>query len=79
MATAVQRILVIYLVLALAVLAFPGGLVDWLDRHNDSGWLTTPLAAMRVVDAASASMGVKGIGQGLRKRFAAIFSGDEEE
>ena len=31
--------LVIYFVFALVVFCFPGGLVDWLDERNASGWL----------------------------------------
>ncbi len=79
MARALRHILVVYVILALAVFAFPGGLVEWLDNHNDSGWLSAPLSAMRVVDAASASVGVKAVGQSLRKRFGAAFSGDEDQ
>ncbi len=62
---------VIYAVLALTVFAFPGGMVDWLDERNASGWLTAPLALARGIDAASAAVGVKGVGEWLRARFAA--------
>jgi hypothetical protein len=62
---------VIYAVLALTVFAFPGGMVDWLDERNVSGWLSAPLAVARGVDAVSAATGVKGVGQWLRARFAA--------
>jgi len=62
---------VIYAVLALAVFAFPGGLVDWLDERNADGWLTAPLALARGVDAASAAVGVKQLGERLRAGFAA--------
>ena len=34
------RAAIIYVVLALAVFAFPGGFVSWLDDRNASGWLT---------------------------------------
>ena len=61
---------VLYAVLALTVFAFPGGLVDWLDERNVSGWLSGPLAFARGVDAASAAIGVKAVGQALRKGFA---------
>ena len=68
---------VIYAVLALTVFCFPGGLVDWLDERNESGWLAAPLALARSVDAVSAAVGVKAVGQGLRKAFAdAIGEGD---
>lgn len=63
---------VIYGVLALTAFCFSGGLVDWLDERNASGWLAAPLALARGVDAASAALGVKQVGQGLRKRFAAL-------
>jgi len=68
---------VVYAVLALTVFCFPGGLVDWLDERNESGWLVAPLAIARGVDAASAALGVKQAGQALRKAFAdAIGEGD---
>jgi hypothetical protein len=63
---------VLYAVLALAAFAFPGGLVDWLDERNTDGWLAAPLALARGVDAVSAAVGVKGVGQALRKCFAAV-------
>ena len=72
-----RRILIIYAILGLVWFAFPGGLVDWLDERNASGWLDAPLAIARGVDAASAATGVKGIGQSLRKQFGAIIGGDE--
>ena len=71
-----RRILTIYAILAVAALAFPGGLVDWLDERNVSGWLSAPLAFARGVDAVSSAIGVKQVGQGLRKRFSALV-GDE--
>jgi len=67
---------VIYAVLALTVFAFPGGLVDWLDERNASGWLAAPLAVARGVDAASAAVGVKAVGERLRGWFAAAIGGD---
>lgn len=68
---------VVYAVLALTVFCFPGGLVDWLDERNQGGWLAAPLALARGVDAASAAVGVKQVGQALRKAFAdAIGEGD---
>jgi hypothetical protein len=60
----------LYAILALAVFAFPGGMVDWLDEHNESGWLAPPLALARAIDAASSALGVKAVGIALRKRFA---------
>ena len=47
---------VLYAVLALTVFAFPGGMVDWLDERNASGWLSGPLALARGIDAASAAV-----------------------
>jgi hypothetical protein len=76
-ASPVRRILIIYAILGLVWFAFPGGLVDWLDERNATGWLTAPLALARGIDAASAATGVKAVGQGLRKRFAAIIGDDE--
>lgn len=61
---------VVYAVLALTALCFPGGMVDWLDERNASGWLAAPLALARGVDAASAALGAKRVGEGLRKWFA---------
>ena len=75
--TALRRTLWIYAVFALILFAFPGGLVSWLDDRNQSGWLTAPLAVMRGVDAASAAVGVKAVGQWLRRGFAAAV-GEEE-
>jgi hypothetical protein len=72
-----RRILATYLILALAVFAFPGGLVSWLDERNGSGWLDAPLGLMRGVDAASAAVGVKAVGQRLRKGFAGVIGDDE--
>jgi hypothetical protein len=68
---------VVYAVLALTVFCFPGALVDWLDERNASGWLAAPLVLARGVDAASAAVGAKGVGQGLRKWFAQAV-GDSE-
>ena len=74
---ALRRIVWIYAALALIVFAFPGGLVSWLDDRNTSGWLDAPLAVMRGVDALSEAIGVKPIGQRLRKTFAAAVGEDE--
>ena len=76
-ASPLRRILIIYAILALAVFAFPGGIVDWLDERNGSGWLDAPLAAARGIDAVSAAAGLKGVGVMLRKRFAALVGDDE--
>jgi len=65
-----RRIAATYIILAIAVFAFPGGLISWLDDRNRSGWLDAPLAVMRGVDAVSAAVGVKAVGQRLRKGFA---------
>jgi hypothetical protein len=68
---------VLYSVLALEAFAFPGGLVDWLEEHNYSGWLAGPLALARVVDSASARCGVKQVGERLRQRFATLIGGTD--
>lgn len=72
-----KRALIVYVALALAAFAFPGALVSWLDDRNDSGWLSAPLAAARGIDAASTAVGVKQLGQALRRRFAA-FAGETD-
>ena len=77
MSPMLRRIVVLYAILAMAVFAFPGGLVGWLDDRNRTGRLDAPLAAMRAVDAASAAVGVKAIGQRLRKGFAAAVGVEE--
>jgi len=69
--------LTVYAVLALASFAFPGGLVDWLDERNASGWLNAPLALMRGVDRISTATGVEPIGRALRKRFAALIGQED--
>jgi hypothetical protein len=61
----------LYAILALGVFCFPGGLVDWLDERNASGWLSAPLALARGVDTVSAAIGVKQVGESLRARFTA--------
>jgi hypothetical protein len=71
------RSVVIFAILVAGVFAFPGGMVDWLDERNESGWLSAPLALARGVDAASAAVGVKQIGQGLRHAFASWVGADE--
>jgi hypothetical protein len=73
-----HRLATIYVILALAVFAFPGGIVDWLDERNDSGWLAAPLAVAHGIDALSGAIGVKRVGEALRKRFAAII-GDSDD
>ncbi len=69
--------LIVFVLLAAAGFAFPGAVVDWLDERNSTGWLSAPLAVARGVDAASAAVGVKGLGQGLRSRFAALIGDDQ--
>ena len=73
-----HRLFAVYAILAITVFAFPGGLTDWLDDHNHTGWLDAPLAAMRVVDAASAAVGVKAVGERLRTQFRSAI-GDGED
>ena len=63
------RAILVFAMLLAANFAFPGGLVDWLDERNESGWLSAPLATARGVDAISTALHVKQVGQGLRKRF----------
>lgn len=70
-ASAWGRIAVIYVGLALGALAFPGGLVDWLDERNGDGWFAGPLIIAHALDEVSAALGVKGVGQALRRNFAA--------
>ena len=77
MSPLLKRTLVIYAMLCVTVFCFPGGLVSWLDDRNGSGWLNAPLAVMRGVDAVSAAVGVKAVGQRLRKAFAAAVGEDE--
>ena len=47
-------------------------MVDWLDERNASGWLSAPLALARGVDAVSSALGVKQVGESLRRRFADV-------
>ncbi len=72
-----RRIFAVYAIFVIAVFAFPGGLVSWLDDRNASGWLSAPLAVMRGVDAVSAALGVKAVGERLRNGFAAAVGEDE--
>jgi len=64
---------IIYVVLALVVFAYPGGLVAWLDDRNASGWLSLPLAAARAVETASGAIGVKQVGEALRDKLQIMF------
>jgi hypothetical protein len=67
-----RRVATVYAILALAVFAFPGGWVDWLEERNGGGWLEAPLALARGIEAVSGAVGVKRAGEALRRRFAAI-------
>jgi hypothetical protein len=67
----------IYAVLALSAFCFPGGMLDWLDERNAGGWLAAPLALARGLDAASAALGAKEVGEGLRKWFAQTVGGSD--
>jgi len=67
----------IYAVLALTAFCFPGGMLDWLDERNAGGWLAAPLALARGLDAASAALGAKEVGEGLRKWFAQAVGGSD--
>ena len=70
-----SRIFAVYAILALAWFAFPGGVVAWMDDHNRSGWLAAPRALAGAVDAASAAVGVKQVGEKLRATFAGWLEG----
>ena len=72
-----RRILAVYAIFALAVFAFPGGIVSWLDDRNLDGRLAAPLAVMRGVDAASSAVGLKGIGERLRQGFRGLIGDDD--
>ncbi len=72
-----NRGFVVAAILIAGAFAFPGGLVDWLDERNESGWLAAPLAVARGVDAISGAAGVKQAGQSLRHAFAAWVGADE--
>ncbi|HYA74592.1 MAG TPA: hypothetical protein VEF36_15680 [Roseiarcus sp.] len=67
----------IYAVLALTAFCFPGGMLDWLDERNAGAWLAAPLALARGLDAASAALGAKEVGEGLRKWFAQAVGGSD--
>jgi hypothetical protein len=58
-------------VLGLAVVCFPGGVLDFLEERNGGGWLTAPVQLMRVLDRASAAIGLSEVGAELRSAFAA--------
>lgn len=60
----------IYAILALAAFAFPGGLREWLEERDSGGRLWLPIAIARQIEAASAAVGVKAVGENLRQRFA---------
>jgi hypothetical protein len=67
----------IYAILALAAFAFPAGLREWLEERNADGRLWLPLAIARQVEAASDAVGVKAIGQDLKRRFNGLI-GDQD-
>jgi hypothetical protein len=70
--------LAIYAILALAAFAFPGGLRDWLEERDAGGRLWLPLAIARQIETASQAVGVKPIGEALRRRFGEAIGGDQE-
>lgn len=72
-----RRIFAVYAILALGVFAFPGGLVSWLDDRNANNRLAAPLAVMRGIDAASAALGVKAVGEKLRAGFRSLIGDDD--
>jgi hypothetical protein len=72
-----RRLVAVYAILAVAIFAFPGGLVSWLDDRDASGWLNAPLGVARGVDKVSTALGVKGVGQRFRAGFARVVGDDE--
>lgn len=72
-----RRIAVVFAILSLAAFAYPGGLVAWLDERDAGGRLAVPLAMARGIDAASAAVGVKGLGVAIRKYVAPYLSGED--
>jgi hypothetical protein len=72
-----RRLLAVYAILALAVIAYPGGLVSWLEDRNRDGRLDAPLALMHGIDAASSAVGLKQVGQRLRAKFRALVGDDQ--
>jgi hypothetical protein len=67
---------VIYSVLGLAVVCFPGGVLDFLEERNNRGWLSAPVQLMGALDRASAAVGLSEIGAELRSAFAAEIEQD---
>ena len=78
MSPLLRRLFTVFLILAIIVFAFPGGLKGWLDEYNRSGWLDAPVAVMRAVDAASTALGAKAVGQHLRGTFRKMVGGDDD-
>ena len=72
-----RRILIIYAILGLAWFAFPGGLVDWLDERNATGWLDRAARARARHRRGFGGNRREGRRASLRKRFAAIIGDDE--
>ena len=68
---------VIYAILALAAFAFPAGLRDWLEERDAGGRLWLPLAIARQIDRASTAVGVKAVGEDLRRRFGKLVGGED--
>ncbi len=69
--------IVVYSVLGLAVVFFPGGALDFLEERNGGGWLTVPIQAMKAVASVSAAIGFSEVGEDLRRAFAAVIEPDE--
>jgi hypothetical protein len=67
----------IYSILTLTAFAFPAGLRDWLEERNGGGRLWLPLAIAQQIEAASQAVGVKQVGEDLRRRFQQLI-GDKE-
>ena len=72
-----RQLLPVYVGLALALFAFPGGVREWLEERNASGWLAAPLVVVAQIEAVSAAAGVKPLGERLRAQFAAAIGGTE--
>jgi hypothetical protein len=70
-------IVTIYAILALTEFAFPAGLRDWLEERDVGGRLWLPLAIARRIEAASQAVGVKPVGEDLRRRFQQLIGNEE--
>jgi hypothetical protein len=69
--------IVIYTVLGLAVICFPGGVLDFLEEHQSDYFLSAPIELMKAIDRVSAAIGLSKVGAELRGAFAALVEPDE--